>query len=233
MATLAELRTRVRQRSDNEHTGQFVTDAEVNGLINTRYKELYELLVLHSQQRAESVQTITVTAATDGGYALNTDFFALLGVYRIDPALGPIWLQRHDHRIMPDINYPADAETYRLVGSYIEFNPIPSSGTYKLKYVPIPTTLSADSDEIDGVLGWEEYVVCGAALDVLVKEEAEEAAMQELRTRLGEMHNRIKWASKQVELSEYPSIAKVRPSAFDTLRLPGSFSVRGYRGPLW
>lgn len=231
--TLAQLRTRVRQRSDNEHTGQFVTDAELNQLINTRYKELYELLVIHGLHRAESVQTISPTTAASS-YALNSDFFAVLGVWRIDPALGPIWLSRHDHRTMPDTAQPADAESYRIVGVTIEFNPVANDGTYKVKYVPVPGDMADDdNDDIDGVLGWEEYVVVGAAIDVLTKEEAEEAALQSLHGHLAQLRDRIKFAAQQVELSEMPAIANTRASYFDRRKLPGDWNVFGYRGPLW
>ncbi len=232
MATLAQIRTRVRQRSDNEHTGGFVTDPELNQLINNRYKELYEKLVIHSQQRTESVQTITATGASS--YTLNGDFYALLGVWRYDQGLGYVWMHRHDHRVVPDSTRPGDGETYRLVGATIEFNPMPTSGTYRVSYVPVPSELADDADEMDGVLGWEEYVVCGAALDVLVKEEAEEAAMQQLRFDMARLEDRIKFAAQQVELSEFPSIAQVRSGYFDSRpRLPGAFNVIGYRGPLW
>lgn len=232
MPTLAQLRTRVRQRSDNEHTGGFITDIELNQLINGRYKELYELLVIHSLQRAESTQTIEPTSAIES-YALNTDFYAVLGVWRIDPSLGALWMSRHDHRVLPDTTQPDDAETYRIVGFSIEFNPVPTSGTYKLKYVPVPADMTADADEIDGVLGWEEYVVVGAAIDVLTKEEAEEAALMSLHNHLAQLKDRIKFASQQVELSEHPAIANVRPSYFESRRLPGGYNVSGYRGPLW
>lgn len=231
--TLLQLRTRIRQRSDNEHTGEFVQDSELNQLINNRIKELYELLVIHGLHRTESVQTISPTSVGGNPYALEADFFAMLGVWRVDPALGAIWLPRHDHRILPDTTKPGDAESYRVVGVSIEFNPVPTSGTYKVKYVPVPADLVADDDTIDGVLGWEEYVVVGCAIDVLTKEEAEEAALQSLRADLFRLHDRIKFAAQQVELSEHPSIASVRPSYFGERRLPGGFNVVGYRGPLW
>ncbi len=233
MATLAEIRTRVRRRTDNEHTGDFVTNTELNDLINVKAMELYELLVIHGLHRAESTQTISPTSAVLS-YSLNADVFAILGVWGQSSSTDiRRWLTRHDHRIYPDINTPADAETYRVAGSKIEFNPVPNKGTYTIRYVPIPTAMVVDTDTFDGMLGWEEWVVIAASLDVLTKEDGDPNTISRLERELYRQHDRIKMAAQNVEISEYPSIAKVRDSAFDGLRLEGDFTSKGLRGLPW
>jgi hypothetical protein len=47
-----------------------------------------------------------------------------------------------------------------------------ATGTYRLWYVPVYTPLVSDSDTIDGVNGWEEYVIVDAAIKMLAKEES-------------------------------------------------------------
>ena len=233
MATLLQLRTRVRQRSDNEHTGDFVSNTEINQLINTKILELYELLVLEGLHRAESTQTINPTSTSPAAstYALNSDVFAVLAVHgRLSASEDGWWLDRHDHRVMPNPYTPADADTYRVIGSTIEFNPCPTTGIYTVRYVPVPAELTADSDTFDGGLGWDEWVVCGAAVDVLVKEDGDPNTINTLLGLQAKQEQRIRRAAQNQELSNYPGVAKVRSSAFDRIRLPGDFTQTGIRG---
>src|SRR5690606_12866982 len=98
--------------------------------------------------------------------------------------------------------------TYRIVGPNIEFNPRPSSGDYTLVYVPVPGTLSDDSDELDGVLGYEEWVVVSASIDILTKEEAHETAAI-LQGELHALEQDILDDAKAAELSESPTVQDV------------------------
>jgi hypothetical protein len=133
--------------------------------------------------------------------------------------------------VYPDVNAPMPAETYRVVGVTIEFNPVPTYGTYTVKYVPVVDDLVADSDTLDGVLGWEEYIVVAVSIDVLMKEEGDPTNIQMLEGKLNFLRDRIKYAAQQEELSETPGIAKVRRTLFDS-ELPqiGDYPYKGYRG---
>jgi hypothetical protein len=233
--TLLQLRTRIRQRADQEHTGERFTDSEINDLINVKVKELYELLVLHSLHRTETDFTVSPTSTSPAtlSYTLPADLFAVLAVYaKYQDDLAYRYLTRHDHRTYPDVNNPMDAETYRVRGSVIEFNPVPTSGTYVVRYVPVPGELATDTDTFDGILGWEEYVVIAVALCMMDKDEDDPATIAHLEGQLARLHGRIKQAARQMEISESPAIAKVRWSAFDDVLspMPGAFNRRGYRG---
>ena len=59
---------------------------------------------------------------------------------------------------------------FRIHGTVCEFYPTPSSGTYRMYYAPAYTTLSIDSDTVDGVNGWEEFIVLDSAIKCLIKE---------------------------------------------------------------
>lgn len=233
MSTLAELRTRVRQRTDNEHTGGFIEDAELNQLINTKVLELYELLVLEGLHRSESTYTIspTSTSPAASSYNLPAGLFAVLGVYgQYSATEEGWWLDRHDHRVMPNPYAPDYASSYRVIGSTIEFNPCPTAGIYTIRYVQIPAVLADDSDTFDGALGWDEWIVLACALDVLDKEDGDPNTCERLAGKLAHQTQRIKRAAQNQEMSNYVGIAKVRVSAFDSIRLPGDFTNRGYRG---
>jgi hypothetical protein len=227
MATLTQMITRVRQRSNNEYTnGQFVTDAELTGLINVAYKDLYGTLVEHSLHRAESTDTITATGATS--YSLEADLYAVLNVYLVESGRRTR-LPRHSDRLKPGTLDVGTAQSYRVRGSSIVFYPTPASGTYEVDYIPVPSDLSAGSDELDGVLGWEEYVVLDVAIKVLRKEGSLEEAEALVRDR-DRLLSRIEDQANLVEFSESVVISNNRENYGPD---EGAFwPRRGYRGSI-
>ena len=63
---------------------------------------------------------------------------------------------------------------YRLMGSQIEFVPTPSAGqTIRIWYIPRLVELLQDTDMVDGVSGWTEYIITDAAIKALQKEESD------------------------------------------------------------
>lgn len=226
--TLSTLRTRIKQRSDQEHSGsQFVTDSELNGLINTSYAELYGHLVRSGLHMAESTSSITADGRTTA-YALPADFYSVLAVFRVDGGYR-YRLPRHDLRHKPSTTDFGDAGSYRVIGTGVEFSPRPRTGTYEVVYVPLPTTLAADGDTVAGVLGWEEYIVVDCAIKVLQKEESD------VRVLLGERERllaRIQDEAAAREMTETFAVAITRP---DEVSIdPGSeYSRSGFRGSVF
>ena len=223
MHTLTELRDRVRERTDTENQAN-PSDAELTQLINSRYKEMFALLVAHGLHRAETRFDI----AADGSavYAMPSNFYAVLGVWRNDGGDTFTWLNRHSHMVLTNDTITGDAMTYRIVGASIEFDPRPASGDYVVRYIPVPTELSANADEIDGVLGWEEYVVVGAAIDVSAKLGYD---FDHLERRLQALTMRLRSEANQAEQSSGAAIRNTQSGRSG--RLPGGFiGVRGYWG---
>lgn len=211
MATLSEIRDRIKQRTDNEYTDGFITDAEIDGLINLHYKRLYRLLQKNGLHRVETEFAIEADGSTE--YALPVDLYAVLGVYWTDESGYRWYLTRHDHRVTPGPQQ-ANAATYRVVGGLrVQFDPTPADGDYTVLYIPIPPDLTADDDTIDGVLGWEEYVVLAACVDVMVKESVDPAMIGHVRGQLGETISEIRAAARDVEMSEGVCVADVRSRA--------------------
>lgn len=229
MATLAQIRTRCFQRADMEYdpavpaADRFVTNAECDALIATAYAELYGRLTMYGMHRAESLDTITATGATS--YELESDLWAILSVHRIDNSGEAFALRRHDHRLRPSSNFAAPAQSYRVVGNRIQFNPSPADGTYEVRYVPVPGTLTADDDELDGVLGWEEYVVLFVAARLLQKE-GSHADADKLKMDARELMQRIQDEAQAAEMSEGTCIQNVTSGSGQPL--PGGF-VGWYR----
>lgn len=222
MSTLLEVRTRVRQRAGHEHSQEFVSDTELNQLINMKYKELYGLLTRSGLVRNEA--EFPITADGSDTYPLPVDFWAVLAVFRTDTGV-PVYLTRHDHRLRTSDTMTGPGSTYRVRGVLIEFNPRPASGDYTVLYAPIPGLLTADTDTLDDVLGWDEYVVVAVALAVAIKDKVDTA---DLRMDLAMLNQRVVDEAKAAELSENPTVQDVRSrSSF----LPGGDrGVSGYWG---
>lgn len=226
MATLSSIRDRCLQRSNMQYdegtddADRFVTNVEVNDLINTGYRELYGHLIRHGMHRSES--TLTITADGSATYQMESDFWAVLSVHAVDDSGHYTELRRHDHRHRPDTSWNSDAQTYRIVGSSIELSPIPLTGTYSVRYVPVPPTLSEDDDTIDGVLGWEEYVVLYVAMKLLQKEGSHDMANQ-LKPDMTLLLQRIQDESQAAELNETNVVMNSRWGNV-TGTLPGDYA---------
>lgn len=202
--TLEELITRVRQRTDTVDS-DFVTDEELTQLINTAYKELYGMLVTKSLHRSEAVFELEADGSLS--YDLPIDFFALMGVYRVlGGSCDPQPLERFPDKYRSG-SRSGDAVMYRVSGSKVVLYPVPSSGTYEVVYIPIPGDLIDPTDLLDGVLGWEEFVVLEAAICVLEKEESDTSKLEYKRDRI---LKRIRDEAEAVEFTETPRILNTR-----------------------
>lgn len=185
--TLASLRLQCQQQTDLVNSG-FVSNAEWLGYINSSYLELYGNIVQHfgNDYFVQSTATgfpITTTGLTQF-YALPTDFFKMLGLDLQLSSPGG-WASLREFAF-------ADRNKY----SNLTNSEFPAAGqVLRLFYVPRATLLASDSDTIDGVNGWEEFIIVDASIKALAKEESDvsvfEARRQQLETRLAaEIENR-------------------------------------------
>lgn len=195
--TLSAIRDSIRQRCDMVNS-TFITDAEFNNMINSSYAELYDILVSRFE---DYYTTSTSSTVTSGNYqiAVPADFYKLRGVDRLTSGTEYYSLKGFNFSERNSYNNSAVFNTfnqidirYRLVGSNIELTPQSSApGTYRLWYIPTYTTLSSDSDTLDGVNGWEEYIIVDCCIKALEKEESNTATFErqkkELRKRIEEM----------------------------------------------
>lgn len=187
MSTLADLRTRAKEESDN--VGQlFISDAEWNKYINNSYGELYALLV--QAFGADYFVAAPVTITTDGVnqlFALAADFFKLLGVEVQVQGTAQRWVDLKKFAF-------ADRNSIGTANSQI-----PASGqSVRYWYIPRVTALAADgTSTVDAISinGWDEYIVVDACIKAMGKEESDVSVMasrkQALLSRLeAEVSNR-------------------------------------------
>lgn len=183
---LSALRTRARRRADQEST-LFVSDAEANQYISASYAELYDILVKSGLSYFETDATVNATGASV--YALPADHYATLAVHyqvQASPArYVPLALLQPAYRHAAEYSGASRAYVYRVVGTNLELLPAPATGgVYRHTYVPAPADLTADGNSVDGVSGWEEFIVVDAAIKMRTKEESDTAALERDRARL-------------------------------------------------
>lgn len=210
--TLATLRTDVRQRADMENS-QFVTDAEVNGFISSSYGKFYDLLVTKfADYYVDDPIEFTLSAGEDS-YTLTSTFYKILGLdlkvgnneYR---PLRIFTFEDRNHRSASDVLRGIHPQVrYRILGNKIRFTPADrAQGTYRLWQVPRAATLSDDADTIDGINGWEEFIVLDAAIKCLSKEESDTS---ELTRQRNEIQKRIEDAAASRDIGQPERITDV------------------------
>lgn len=200
--SLLTVRTEARQRTHYENS-QFVTDTELNAWINRSAKELYDLLV--TTYEGYALSTADSAIASGNTFNVPADFYKLQGVdyiVSLPDQLQPLprigWQERNTTRY-----------GYDLRGTTVMVLPYSwaAGRTYRLYYIPVLATLTADGDTFDGVQGYEEYVILDVCMKILAKAERDATsfvlAKQEMTARiLAAAHNR--------DAGEPPHVSDVR-----------------------
>ena len=214
--TLLALRTGARQRADQENS-LLVSDTELNAYINSVVAELHDLMI-SAYDSDYNIQNVTLTttngtntyALPDGTLYSNAPaFYKLRG---IDMQNGSRWITMKPFNFN-ERNRNADLSLglvggpnlrYKLVGSNVMFTPTPN-GTYTIRlwYHPLATQLALDADVLNDLNQYSEFVMVGAAIKMLQKEESDVSVLlaqkEQLEKRIREMaQNRDVGASEAV-----------------------------------
>jgi hypothetical protein len=183
VTTLGAVRTAAQLRADMANS-QFLTTAEWNANIQSSYQELYDLLVQKYGDNYYVTTTFSIT--TDGineRFALPVDFYKLLGASLVvttsSPTqyltLRPFMFGERDALSVPGMAIRGRTSLrYRIDGNNLWLRPFPMGGhVIQLYYIPRLVVPVLDADTIDGVNGWEEYIVVDAAIKAMQKEESD------------------------------------------------------------
>lgn len=201
--TLGQVRLAAKQRADMINDG-FVTDQEWNSYITQSAFELYDLLVVAYQDYYLAEPTLFLTNGNNNAYTLPDGILSFLRpdgttfipkpFYKmngVDVGLSNnnnAWftLQKFNWNDRNNFVYPQLNSTilgvfnmsYRVMGSNIEFIPVPSANQYvRMWYIPRMAQPLADNDILDGISGWTEYVIIDAAIKAMQKEESDVTAL--------------------------------------------------------
>lgn len=183
--TLAELKRRARERADMENS-EFISDSELTSYINTAYLALYDILVSRFEFYYTKQLEFTIPQ-NEAEFLVPNDFYKLDG---LDFKLGAgqdgwttvtkwNFKERNRNRSLLRLDYRnVNPRQYRLIANKIDIQPKDrAAGDYRLFYTPRATRLANDSDTVDAVNGWEDYIVLVAAMKMLAKEESDISAI--------------------------------------------------------
>lgn len=194
--TLGQLRLMAQQRADRVNS-QFVTTPEWNSYITQSLFELYDLLVTTYEDYYLAVPYIFQTTGNQNQYTLPDGILTSIDTAQIARPFYKLWgvdlglslgsnawvtLHKFDAIQRNRFVYPQLTSTYlgvwdlryRLVGNTIYFTPTPSGSQFiRIWYIPRLIQPLQDTDIIDGISGWTEYVIVDAAIKALQKEESD------------------------------------------------------------
>lgn len=233
VTTLLAVRTAAAQRADmpTPSTTTFVTTAEWNALIQESYFELYGLLAQKfGDDYFVSVSSNITTDGANDAYALPTDFFKLLGVDLQIGGTSNAWVTlqqftftERNRYALPNFQayFGVTNLRYRLRGSDLLLSPLPAAGqVLRVWYVPRLATLTQDADTLDGVNGWESYVIVDAARKALLKEESDTSALE--RDKAG-LIARIEAEAENRDATGFGQTADVRAGPYGWSRDGGNY----------
>jgi hypothetical protein len=184
--TLSDLILQSRQRADKVGSG-FILDSELTNYINASISELYDLLVSAYGNDYFISQYKFNTNGTDISYQLPSDFYKMIGIdlylnaARFITLKPYMWNERGMYQ--DGSNWAAliaiQGPRYHLEGDSIKFQPTPP-GTFSMSlyYVPCCPKLFNKHDTLDGIDGWEEFVIIDAAIKMLEKEESDTSVLE-------------------------------------------------------
>ena len=215
--TLQNLRDRARAAADMTGSS-FVSDSEANVWINQGLFELYDLVVSAYEDYFTSPAPTTLTIASGNIVSLPADFYKLRKLQYSASGTDGSYQPCKPFNLSDNFaNGGADFYTavwsnrrYRVMGDSLLIEPAASApGSYLLHYVPAPTALVSNSDEIPSSLskfGWDEYIVLYVAERMLNKEESPSSDVRNLR---GEIAGRIAQMSGNRQADQAEQVADV------------------------
>jgi hypothetical protein len=226
--TVGNLRLECQQRVDRVNSDN-ITAQEWNSMINQSFKELYDIMIqkFGDDYFIQTPYTYTTTGQIDSTmqaqvFPLPDDFYKLM---RCEVALNPSdpnsWITlRQFNAIQANLwNYPnvytfygITNLRYRLWGRYLQIVPIASAGqTIRIWYSPRPNQLINDTDTVDAISGWEEYIVADVCIKALAKtEEPVEIFMMQKSALL----KRIEEAAENRNVGEPQTVSDSRTRNF-------------------
>lgn len=190
--TLTTLKNRCLQRADMVNTTFIDQTTELVDMINASVCELQDILIAaFGTDYYWSTYSITADG-TNSRYSLNSDFYKLLGVDLIISTNDYITLkpymfsERNRYKTsLARTVYDSTNIRYHIEANSINFIPTPAANQqFLLTYVPNAGTLSSGSDTVDGINGWEEYVVIDVAIKMRQKEETDTSDLERAKAMM-------------------------------------------------
>ncbi len=236
--SLQSIRQLSQLRADLANS-QFITTPEWNSYVTEAYKELYDILVQKFGDQYFASSTYTIT--TDGSsqlYPLPPDFYkGALVEAALNPADNNSWVTlRRFNPIQKNLwNYPnvytfygITNLRYQFIGNFLQLVPVAQANqTVRIWYSPRPQVLYADTQTLDGISGWEDYVVVDVARRARDKMEKDTTSL--VLEKAG-LKQRIEEAAENRNVGDPETISDSRIRNFSWSETDGYGSGTGFSG---
>lgn len=186
MPDLSTIISRAKARSDMEGSS-FIDDGEWAQWATSEYRELYDLIATHPENRLYLTSLTGTFTSGQADYTITpaegNKIYRVVGCdIRINngsfyPMTVAGWNERMENDSLLHYNR-AYRYKYMLMGRdtdgdvILRFNPTPfNADTYRVWYVPAPGDVA--DDNIIELYGWDEYIVLGMAVRALTKDESD------------------------------------------------------------
>jgi hypothetical protein len=224
MATLESIREFARIKSDQH--GSFPSDDQCNTIIDAVARRVWTKMVAGGWNPGKAEFTVTASPAGVTSHAVPIAQ-SVLAVYRIDGTTHtPLARVKPEEDASYRSRGTGPAEVYDLsVGknfstyvSWIHLYPAPTSGDYKIIYLPGFPGFANDSEAWVGPAGSDELIAIGAAIQMLGKE-GDIQMLSQLRQDWADLYVEICDSANWLDAKHPPIVRDVRVpgrrSAFD------------------
>ena len=195
--TLTSLKTQIRQRTDrtaDDPTNGFITDAELVNMINNAWKGADDCIINCYEDYRNVAATPINTVSGQSDYALPADFLKLRGVDALISGSQYVTVQecpwkernRYSYFLIPWIISPNGVSfRYHILNhTTIRFMPTPNIGgnTIQLYYVNVLPALVNGADTVEDYNGWiSTMIIADVGRMIMLKEESDPSGfIQEL-----------------------------------------------------
>lgn len=175
LITVGTIIEKARQRADQENS-DLVSEPEAIGYVEDSYLHLYDILV--SKNEDYYTEFTADQTITSDELSLPDNFYKLVGVDVKDAGeyrtLKP-YMQNERNELSGITPFPWNNSymRYRLIKDKVKFIGKDNySDTVRILYIPTPDELTSTVDEVDGVNGWEQYIIVDVARKMAMKEES-------------------------------------------------------------
>lgn len=225
--TVAQVITMAKQKADMLNSN-FVSSSEWISYCDRSWKELYDILTSKFEDYYTVMPPLVFSINAGNTYTLPADFYKMRGMDRATSGteyytIRPFTFEDRNNRRRQALFrglYPT--VRYRIIGNTLIFTPDDgSTGTYRMWYIPRATDLTTDSDTIDGVNGWEEYVAVDMAIKALQKEESDVSVLMAQKAALKQ---RIEDLAQNRDAGETERVTDITTGGSDNpLFYPGGY----------
>jgi hypothetical protein len=217
--TVGNIVLECRQRTNKENS-PYYTDQEMISMVSQSYKSFYDKLIqAYGDDYYVAMPYTWTTGQNQQLYPFPADFYKEL---LVEVALNPqdpnsyVTIKLFNMIQKNLYNYPNQYTMYGITnlryrpsGNNLMIVPQTQGGqTLRMWYAPRPSQLINFTDVVDGIAGWEEYIVADVCIKMLAKEESDATIYIEYKLgedkRLDEMgKNRILSEPQTVSDSKY------------------------------